>query len=103
MRTAITGLGVLTLVFASLAVVQPSAEATTRITSYNVCYTKLLRVKTEFDVPHIPNAPMPEKLSGTKQILEEKGPEGVVEWIKNQNKLLLTDTTMRDAHQSLMA
>jgi pyruvate carboxylase len=60
-------------------------------------------VKTEFDVPHIPNAPMPEKLSGTKQILEEKGPEGVVEWIKNQNKLLLTDTTMRDAHQSLMA
>ncbi|UUV17466.1 pyruvate carboxylase [Fusobacteria bacterium ZRK30] len=60
-------------------------------------------VKTEFDVPHIPNAPKPEKLSGTKQILEEKGPKGVVEWIKNQNKLLLTDTTMRDAHQSLMA
>lgn len=60
-------------------------------------------VKREFDVPHIPNAPKPEKLSGTKQILEEKGPEGVVEWIKNQNKLLLTDTTMRDAHQSLMA
>ena len=46
---------------------------------------------------------MPEKLYGTKQILDEKGPEGVVEWIKNQNKLLLTDTTMRDAHQSLMA
>jgi pyruvate carboxylase len=60
-------------------------------------------VKTEFDVPYIPNAPRPENLSGTKQILEEKGPEGVVEWIKNQNKLLLTDTTMRDAHQSLIA
>jgi len=60
-------------------------------------------VKREFDVPYIPNAPKPKKLSGTKQILEEKGPEGVVEWIKNQNKLLLTDTTMRDAHQSLMA
>ena len=60
-------------------------------------------VKTEFDVPQVPKAPMPEKLHGTKQILDEKGPEGVVEWIKNQNKLLLTDTTMRDAHQSLMA
>lgn len=60
-------------------------------------------IKTEFDVPPIPNTPRPKNLSGTKQILDEKGPEGVVEWIKNQNKLLLTDTTMRDAHQSLMA
>lgn len=60
-------------------------------------------IKTEFDVPYIPKTPRPEKLSGTKQILEESGPEGVVEWIKKQDKLLLTDTTMRDAHQSLMA
>lgn len=56
-----------------------------------------------FDIPVIPKAKKPKELSGTKQILEEKGPEGVVEWIKSQNKLLLTDTTMRDAHQSLMA
>ena len=42
-------------------------------------------------------------LRGTKQILDEEGPEGVVKWIKNQKKLLLTDTTMRDAQQSLMA
>jgi pyruvate carboxylase len=56
-----------------------------------------------FDIPVVPKVSKPEGLSGTKQILEEKGPEGVVEWIKNQKKLLLTDTTMRDAHQSLMA
>lgn len=42
-------------------------------------------------------------LSGTKQILDAQGPEGVVKWIKDQKKLLLTDTTMRDAQQSLMA
>ena len=39
-------------------------------------------------------------LSGTKQILDAEGPEGVVKWIKNQKKLLLTDTTMRDAQCS---
>ncbi len=40
---------------------------------------------------------------GTKQTLEKDGPAGVVKWIKKQKKLLLTDTTMRDAHQSLLA
>lgn len=59
--------------------------------------------KTEYDVPNIPKIDTIEGLVGTKQILDEKGPEGVVEWIKSQNKLLLTDTTMRDAQQSLMA
>ncbi|MFJ8234490.1 pyruvate carboxylase [Ureibacillus sp. NPDC094379] len=41
--------------------------------------------------------------TGTKQILDERGPEGLVEWIKQQNEVLLTDTTFRDAHQSLLA
>lgn len=41
--------------------------------------------------------------TGTKQILDESGPEGLVEWIKQQNEVLLTDTTFRDAHQSLLA
>lgn len=46
-------------------------------------------------------APQPE---GTKQILEERGPEGLIQWLKqNQNKVLFTDTTLRDAHQSLYA
>ncbi|WP_458414192.1 pyruvate carboxylase [Schinkia sp. CFF1] len=40
---------------------------------------------------------------GTKQILDQEGPEGVVKWIKNQKEVLLTDTTFRDAHQSLLA
>ncbi|WP_050614651.1 pyruvate carboxylase [Bacillus testis] len=40
---------------------------------------------------------------GTKQILEERGAEGLVDWIKKQNEVLITDTTFRDAHQSLLA
>jgi pyruvate carboxylase len=40
---------------------------------------------------------------GTKQILERDGPAGIVKWVKQQKKLLLTDTTFRDAHQSLLA
>jgi len=59
--------------------------------------------KVEFDVPSVPEVVVPEDLRGTKQILDEGGPEAVVQWIRNQKKLLLTDTTMRDAQQSLMA
>ena len=44
-----------------------------------------------------------EALSGTKQMLDEHGPEYVKNWVLDQKKLLVTDTTMRDAQQSLMA
>jgi pyruvate carboxylase len=57
----------------------------------------------DYDVPRIPKIQRNNKLSGTKQILDKKGPQGVIDWIKSQDKLLLTDTSMRDAHQSLMA
>ncbi|OOM81913.1 2-oxoglutarate carboxylase small subunit [Clostridium puniceum] len=59
--------------------------------------------KKEYDVPDVPIITSLDGLSGTKQILDAEGPDGVVKWIQNQNKLLLTDTTMRDAQQSLMA
>lgn len=57
-----------------------------------------------FDKPRIPRVrrDMPYQ-NGTKQILTERGPEGLVNWIKEQNEVLLTDTTFRDAHQSLLA
>ena len=41
--------------------------------------------------------------NGTKQILDQHGADGLVEWIKNQKEVLITDTTFRDAHQSLLA
>ncbi|WP_370342591.1 pyruvate carboxylase, partial [Pararhodobacter marinus] len=40
---------------------------------------------------------------GTRTLLQEKGAKAVADWMKDQSKLLITDTTMRDAHQSLLA
>lgn len=40
---------------------------------------------------------------GAKHILDTRGPEGLCEWLLAQKEVLLTDTTFRDAHQSLFA
>ncbi|MGY6549568.1 MAG: pyruvate carboxylase [Roseinatronobacter sp.] len=40
---------------------------------------------------------------GAKQLLDREGPQAVADWMAAQTQLLLTDTTMRDAHQSLLA
>jgi pyruvate carboxylase len=42
-------------------------------------------------------------LRGTKQILAATGNKGVASWLLKQKRLLITDTTFRDAHQSLLA
>jgi pyruvate carboxylase len=53
--------------------------------------------------------PRPPKLQpgglreGTKTLLEREGPKAVADWMLAQQRLLLTDTTMRDGHQSLLA
>jgi pyruvate carboxylase len=60
-------------------------------------------IRRDYDIPRVPKFNSNEILSGSKQILDSQGPQGVVKWIKAQNQLLLTDTSMRDAHQSLMA
>jgi pyruvate carboxylase len=50
-----------------------------------------------------PAAAMVPIPSGTRQLLLELGPKGFAEWTLKQKRLLVTDTTFRDAHQSLMA
>ena len=40
---------------------------------------------------------------GTRQILDEQGPQALADWMAAQKRLLITDTTMRDSHQSLLA
>jgi pyruvate carboxylase len=45
------------------------------------------------------SAPTP----GTRQLLEQMGADGFAKWTREQKPLLLTDTTFRDAHQSLFA
>ncbi len=41
--------------------------------------------------------------SGTKQKLDELGPDKFAKWLKDEKKIQYTDTTYRDAHQSLLA
>ena len=41
--------------------------------------------------------------AGTRELLKSLGPATFAQWIKAQQRVLLTDTTMRDAHQSLLA
>lgn len=59
--------------------------------------------------PHAPREELvtrsvtPTITDGTKQILDQQGPDGLAKWVRKQKKLLLTDTTFRDAHQSLLA
>jgi pyruvate carboxylase len=47
----------------------------------------------------LPTLPPP----GTKQRLDELGPERFADWMLKETRVLLTDTSMRDAHQSLLA
>ena len=41
--------------------------------------------------------------SGWRDLLLQKGPEGFADAVRKADRLLLTDTTFRDAHQSLLA
>jgi len=40
---------------------------------------------------------------GTKDLLTELGPDAFAQWLKNEKQIHYTDTTFRDAHQSLLA
>src|SRR5499425_512917 len=51
----------------------------------------------------LPEVPGNEPPRGTRQLLKKLGPKRFAAWTKKEKRLLLTDTTLRDAHQSLMA
>ncbi|MDP5217842.1 pyruvate carboxylase [Ruegeria sp. 2205SS24-7] len=53
--------------------------------------------------PAVAPAKKAEPMMGTRNLLEQKGPQAVADWMKAQRQLLITDTTMRDGHQSLLA
>ena len=55
-----------------------------------------------YDTPRFPPV-TGNRPDGLKQLLDKEGPEAVSKWVLNQNKLLITDTTTRDAHQSLLS
>ncbi|PUA19481.1 pyruvate carboxylase [Glaciimonas sp. PCH181] len=64
------------------------------------------RTSPEGILPH-PILPISSRLApiplGSRDKLFELGPEKFSEWMREQPRVLLTDTTMRDAHQSLFA
>ncbi len=58
--------------------------------------------RQQYNIPRTPNVDYP-KAPGLKQLLDSEGPDAVKRWVLDQKKLLITDTTMRDAHQSLLS
>ena len=63
-----------------------------------------VELKPTFDTPRLPDFDRyanPPK--GTKQLLTDLGPEKFSKWLKKQKEIQITDTTFRDAHQSLLA
>ncbi|MEM9439511.1 MAG: pyruvate carboxylase, partial [Pseudomonadota bacterium] len=55
-------------------------------------------------LPPVPPKPKSDNPpAGTRDLLDELGPVGFANWMKKEKRLLITDTTMRDAHQSLLA
>ena len=82
--------------------------------------TKVLTYIADITVnghPETAGRPMPERdisparlpklrgdpVAGTKTLLDQEGPQAVADWMAAQTQLLITDTTMRDGHQSLLA
>jgi pyruvate carboxylase len=59
--------------------------------------------KPFFRMPAVPPAWEEAPPPGARQVLEREGPDGLARWIAAQKQLLVTDTTWRDAHQSLLA
>jgi pyruvate carboxylase len=59
------------------------------------------RVFRKAAVPHFDR--LSKYPSGTKNKLDELGPEAFCSWVRQQKNILYTDTTLRDAHQSLLA
>jgi pyruvate carboxylase len=66
--------------------------------------TKSRTRPAQFNLPRLPATPLSTPpAAGTKQKLDELGPERFSRWMLGAGRVLLTDTTMRDAHQSLLA
>jgi pyruvate carboxylase len=54
-------------------------------------------------IPRLPAGPLPPPAPGSKQKLAELGPDAFARWMFAEQRVLITDTTLRDAHQSLLA
>ncbi len=80
-------------------------DRATKMLSYigNIVVNDPTAGRRMYDTPRFPLPQMDAPPRGLKQLLDEKGPDAVRDYVKNEKKLLITDTTFRDAHQSLLA
>jgi pyruvate carboxylase len=95
----------------SLFKIKLPQDRTTKITKYlgDIIVNGNLDVKFKDDSKIFTNAKVPkfntsaEYPKGTKDLLTKLGPEKFCKWLQKEKKIQYTDTTMRDAHQSLLA
>jgi len=85
--------------------IKPRKDYETKILKYigEKVVNEVKNTKKDYNIPPVPKVIIPEKRTGLRTILQNEGADGFVNWIKKQDRLLLTDTTFRDAHQSLLA
>jgi pyruvate carboxylase len=95
-----------------LFVIRPPRDRATKTLSYlgNVIVNGRPDVKGSLDPARRLKTPVRPAIStagelppGTRQKLQEMGPERFASWIRGERRLFVTDTTLRDAHQSLLA
>src|SRR3974390_487256 len=86
------------------------ADRATKLLSYlgDVILNGNAEVKGKKVPEELENAPLPTVPGiapppGTRQLLQKLGPKKFAAWARKEKRLLVTDTTFRDAHQSLMA
>ena len=61
------------------------------------------RPTTVYPRDKLPAVDFTAPVTGTRDILAADGPEGFARWLRNRKGVAVTDTTFRDAHQSLLA
>ncbi|MBQ2698248.1 MAG: pyruvate carboxylase, partial [Clostridia bacterium] len=83
-----------------------SRDRANRILKY-IAVQQVAAPNAERSIHEPPRYPVPTREitgeHGLKRILDTQGPEALSKWVMEQKKLLITDTTMRDAHQSLLS
>ena len=60
-------------------------------------------IPAKLETAVLPKVPSIDPPPGTRQMLQKLGPKKFAAWARKEKRLLITDTTFRDAHQSLMA
>ncbi len=84
--------------------IENSRDRATRVLKYiaNIQVNDPNAERHQYDTPRFPDVEGDIK-PGLKQMLDKEGPNAVMKWVLDQKKLLICDTTMRDAHQSLLS